>query len=273
MSSSDRSSESRHSGGDARREAGRDDLIRLLGATGDPMSITEVSEALERQGLDYSSQSTLARRLKQLERDGLCFQAGREGRVLSPEGLALFRRLEEDTTRNELLAAVQSISTSEGLEDLLRIRRAVEPEAAREFAVAASEAQIEELRQTQALYREVVAPGGPHPRGAALGFHRYLAKASTNPFVLLVLNEALHERTGRVEAAMDVVLQQQRTHESSVHFHDDIIDAIVRRDAAAAEESMRAHLDTLLSEIERLKPGRDLDLLDSILEWSLTPDS
>lgn len=236
------------------------------------MSITDVSQALDREAIDYSSQSTLARRIKQLEGEGLCFQAGREGRVLSREGLAQFQRIEEDRTRNELLAVVQSIATSEGLEDLMRIRRAVEPEAAREFAVSATDEQIEELRAAQARYREIVAPAGPHPRGAALGFHRHLAKASKNPFVLLVLNEALHERTGRVEAAMDVVLQQQRTHESSVHFHDDIIDAIVRRDPKAAEESMRAHLDTLLDEIERLKPGRELDLLDSILEWSLAPD-
>ena len=255
-----------------RREAERDDLIRLLGQASRPMSITDVSEALDAEGLDYSSQSTLARRLKQLERDGLCFQAGREGRILSPEGMAGFQLLEEDATRRDLLARVQSISTSEGLEQLLRIRRAVEPEAAREFAEAATDAQIDALRAAQALYRDAVAPAGPHPRGAALGFHRHLATASTNPFVLLVLNEALHERTGRIEAAMDVVLQQQRTHESSVHFHDDIIDAIVRRDPQAAEESMRAHLDTLLGEIEQLKPGRELAMLDSILEWSLTPD-
>ncbi|MCH1883978.1 FCD domain-containing protein [Agrococcus sp. ARC_14] len=257
---------------DEQREADRDDLIRLLGRARRPMSITDVCERLDAEGLDYSSQSTLARRLKQLERDGLCFQAGREGRILSPEGTARYRQLEEGATRSDLLTQVQSISTSEGLEQLLRIRRAVEPEAAREFAESATDEQIEELRATQALYREAVAPAGPHPRGAALGFHRHLATASNNPFVLLVLNEALHERTGRIEAAMDVVLQQQRTHESSVHFHDDIIDAIVRRDPVAAEESMRAHLDTLLAEIEQLKPGRDLDLLDSILEWSLTPD-
>ena len=36
-----------------RREVDRDDLIRLLGSASAPMSIADVSQALERDGLDY----------------------------------------------------------------------------------------------------------------------------------------------------------------------------------------------------------------------------
>lgn len=254
---------------DVLREPDRDDLIRTLGQANRPMSIADVDAALIQHGLGYASQSTLARRLKDIEREGLCFQSGREGRILSPSGLALFKSILEREERAGLLKTVQSISTSEGLEQMFRIRRAVEPEAAREFAASATEDDIERLREMQVHYREAVAPGGPQPRGIALDFHRYIARKSKNPFVLLVLNEALHERTGRVEAAMDVVLQQERTHESSIHYHDGIIDAILRRDAEGAEDSMRVHLDNLLTEIEAMKPGGSLGLLDNILEWSL----
>lgn len=250
-------------------EPKREDLIRVLGDAERPLSIADVNSALRDLGLGYTSQSTLARRLKDIEREGMCFQTGREGRVLSPAGSAEYRRLREDRARTDLLGSIHAISSSEGLEQLMRIRRAVEPEAAREFAATATDDDIEQLREMVAHYREVVAPGGLHPRSVALDFHRYIAQKSTNPFVRLVLNEALHERTGRIEAAMDVVLQQHRTHESSIHFHGDVIDAIVRRDPRAAEDSMRAHLDTLIAEIEAIKEGRELVLLDSILEWSL----
>lgn len=254
---------------DALFEPGRDDLVRVLGDSEEPLSIVEVSEKLAEDQLGFTSQSTLARRLKDIEREGLCFQSGREGRILSPSGRSEYRRIQESLERSRLLESIQGISSSEGLEQLIRIRRAVEPEAAREFAANATDADVEQLRAMVSHYREIVTPGGAHPRDIALDFHRYIAQRSRNPFVRLVLNEALHERTGRVEAAMDVVLQQQRTHESSIHFHDDVIDAIVRRDPTRAELTMRAHLDTLLEEIEMAKSGRDQALLDNILEWSL----
>lgn len=252
----------------------RIDVVRVLGRLGSPISVAEMREQLVALGHADISNSTVARRMKEIEKLGLCHQEGREGRVLTRDGQECYRQLLEDETHQGHLSAIRSVASSSGLEQLLRIRRAVEPEAAFEFATNASEDDLCELGRMQDEYKSVVGAGGSHPRGAALDFHRFIAGRSQNPFVQLVLNEALHPRHDRVEAAMDLVLQQQRVHEASSGFHDALITALQQRDAHEAEQLMREHLDAMLAECEDLRrPGNENGLLDSLLEWARSSGS
>lgn len=244
-------------------------MLGVMGRIDSPISIAEMRDQMVSLGNPEASFSTVARRLKDLADLGLCHQVGREGRVLSAEGQAYYLSLQEKDLRQQLLDQARGISTSEGLEQLLRIRRAVEPEAVFEFAQNASEEDILDLQHLEDEYKKVVSVGGSHPRGSALDFHRMIARHSKNPFVQLVLNEALHPKLDRVEVAMDAVLRQQHVHESSLGFHDAILEALLLRDALAAEILMREHLDSMLSEFEKKGPRNNIQLLDSILEWSM----
>ena len=246
----------------------RIEMVRVMGRATSPLSVAEMQDQMVALGYPENSFSTVARRLKEIEEMGLCHQVGREGRVLSREGQAYFLTLQERERRQELLRHARGISTSEDLERLLRARRAVEPEAVHEFALNASDEEIEHLRKLESEYESVVGVGGSHSRGSALDFHRMIASQSKNPFVLLVLNEALHPKLDRVEAAMDAVLQQQHVHAASLRFHDAILDAVLARDAQGAENLMREHLDSMLAEFEDIGPRNERDLLNSILEWS-----
>jgi DNA-binding FadR family transcriptional regulator len=256
------------SAGDALFDPGPHSLLLLAIARADaPVVVFQARSALVEAGTDVS-ESTVARRLRELDAAGLTILLGKQGRVLTQAGSAHVGQLLATRRREEQIRAATTVHTSEALLDLLRVRRAVEPEAVREAAERATEEDINALRTMQREYVRRVAEGKDLPRDLALEFHRRVTDIARNPLLQATLSVALDRRLDRVEAALDVVLQRHHVHEVSAQAHERILDAIEARDGAQAEELMRTHLTAMVAEVEKFTVEDDVGLLDRLLTWS-----
>ncbi len=131
---------------------------------------------------------------------------------------------------------------------ILDSRATVEAELARNAAERATPKDIEELK---ALAR-IGATGGKGSEldsfiGADRDFHRKFAELAENP-VLSDFARSLHERSIRY---WYLHLWQTLDDKATVKQHTAIADAIARRDAEAAAEAVRAHIESLRTRLMR----------------------
>jgi GntR family transcriptional regulator, transcriptional repressor for pyruvate dehydrogenase complex len=132
------------------------------------------------------------------------------------------------------------ISQQEGTIHLAEMRRILEPEIA---ALAAP--RIEE--QLLGTMREAVAAMDRSIRGqepeayieADLDFHLALAEAAGNPLVLALIDSIV----GLLREQRSRIFKVDGGPERGQFHHKRILEAIERRDADAAREAMRAHLE------------------------------
>lgn len=142
---------------------------------------------------------------------------------------------------------VQPGSISEILK-ILDSRATVEAELARNAAERATPKDIEELR---ALAR-IGATNGKASEldsfiGADRSFHRKFAEIAENP-VLSDFARSLHERSIRY---WYLHLWQTLDDKATIKQHTAIADAIARRDAEAAAQAVRAHIESLRTRLMR----------------------
>ncbi|HWV55699.1 GntR family transcriptional regulator [Pseudorhodoplanes sp.] len=131
---------------------------------------------------------------------------------------------------------------------ILDSRATVEAELARNAAERATAKDIEELK---ALAR-VGGSGTKSPEldsfiGADRAFHRKFAELAENP-VLSDFARSLHERSIRY---WYLHLWQTLDDKATIKQHTAIADAIARRDADAAAEAVRAHIESLRTRLMR----------------------
>ena len=140
------------------------------------------------------------------------------------------------------------------MRDMLLVRRAIEPEAAR---LAASRASEEDMRQLDSFARAHCA--APTEDGSrvepAVCFHCQLVRSSHHKFLIEIGLMAIEQNDtsllDRIAHSPGMGLLGQRETEDRAAAlakdHTAIVDAIRRRDPAAAERRMRAHIDRLLT--------------------------
>ncbi|TDE54079.1 FadR family transcriptional regulator [Nonomuraea mesophila] len=251
-------------------ERSADAILEVLAGAPEPLGARQVLQVLKQgAGLDIS-EATVARRLRLLDRRGFTVAAGTKGRMLTSAGRQhVATVLRGRTTATRFLEGTQ-VRTSEGLIDLLRARRTVEPEAAREAALCEDNAAA-----AQAL-TGLVERHGRHfadvhevPRDIALTFHRRVARCTRNPIVKAMLDVVLDPALDRLEAALDVVLDSHRSGEVTVIEHQRIADAIGAGRADEAEEAMRAHMDRLLDEAGRFLTEETAPIVERLLTWGM----
>jgi DNA-binding FadR family transcriptional regulator len=120
---------------------------------------------------------------------------------------------------------------------VLEYRRIVEKGAA---ALAAERATDQDLVEMEAVYDQMVAlrDNVAEFSRADLEFHLVLAKATYNP-VIIKVNNVLRSI---LEVSMESIVSSLGM-EDGLHYHRLIIDAILARDAQAAESIMQEHVD------------------------------
>jgi DNA-binding GntR family transcriptional regulator len=142
---------------------------------------------------------------------------------------------------------VQPGSISEILK-ILDSRATVEAELARNAAERASPKDIDELK---ALARIGATNGKTSELDSFIGadreFHRKFAELAENP-VLSDFARSLHERSIRY---WYLHLWQTLDDKATVKQHTAIADAIARRDADAAADAVRAHIESLRTRLMR----------------------
>lgn len=122
--------------------------------------------------------------------------------------------------------------------ELLQFRRLLEPEVASLAAERATENDVRRLRELIDRQRRAgVRRAGANRADAR--FHRELARIAGNQLVLDFL-DALHEilERHRYEGALDETVRQ----------HEAIVEAVARRDPAAARRATAEHLDWVMAE-------------------------
>lgn len=244
-------------------------LLMAIGRADAPVGVLQARAALADAGLDVS-ESTVARRLRDLDGAGSTLLLGKQGRVLTTAGSQQVAALTATRRREELIEEARTVHTSQAFLDLLRVRRALEPEAAREAAERADGQDRADLRTMQDEYSRLVAKGGDLPRHSALVFHRRLLAISRNPLLTATLEVALDPGLDRVEAALDIVLRRHHAHEVGARDHEELLAAIEAGDGDRAEAVMRDHLTAMLAEVERVTDEVGTGLLDRLLAWSST---
>ncbi len=226
--------------------------LALLAESADPIGSVRLAEVL-RQGGIAVAEATAGRYLRHLDERGLTRAlAGKRGRVITEAGRARLAELRDSRRQDEhgarMRRAVAATEVDE-LVDLLRVRRAVETEAAR---LAAGRATDEELAQIAAISRRHVhdVGAGRDTVEPSMHFHRIIAEASHNRMLIAVAlllldpaNEPLEKLLGQIALDSGATLDQ-------AHDHVTLALALGARDAAAAEAAMRAHMDKLIAAVE-----------------------
>lgn len=182
------------------------------------------TELAERLGI---SRTPVREAIRQLEADGLVTHLPRQG------------------------ATVRGLDYAEVIE-LYEMRAVLEGTAARLAARVASDIELEELA---ALNAELaLAAPGPAAQELNRQFHRTLLDAARNRF--LVKSMSALQRTLFILGP--TTLAQQPRVQGVFAEHDAVLQGLRDRDASAAEEAMRAHIEAALK--LRIKGMRDREI-------------
>lgn len=240
-------------------------LLLCLREGDGPMGARQLLAAVRLRGVD-ASESTIARRLRDLDAQGLTVQHVTRGRTLSAAGherADLVARV--DNSASELQEATRIRSAHDVLH-LLRARRAIEPEAIADAAAVATPHDIARLRGLIGDHVTQLHSRGPIPRDKALEFHRSITRLTTNPLVQSMLAVVLDPSLDHIEGTLDVILQAHGSDRESVDEHEMMLDAVARGQSERAAEIMRRHLTRLCNEIEAFMKRNDPELLHRLLQ-------
>ncbi|MFB7224684.1 FCD domain-containing protein [Streptomyces sp. NPDC056227] len=240
-----------------------DALLVVIHEAGGPVGARQISAALADRGRAVS-ESSVARRLRHLDAQGLTLQLGAKGRVLTEAGSRAVERLRRASRGASLLSASE-IRTAQDVIHLLKARRAIEPEAVRDATEQISDVDLAALRAVVAEHHDRASAEERPPRDIALTFHRLAGASARNPLVQAMISIVLDSSHDRVEAALDVILKTHHRSAVSVSEHEAIVEAMAQRDAERAAELMRAHLDRLLEEVNTFILRYDAELLERLL--------
>jgi DNA-binding GntR family transcriptional regulator len=164
------------------------------------------------------------------------------------EGLARLRQehyLERVVGHGYFVARV----TLQSINETFSVRRLLEGAAAARAAESATPAEIEQLRALAVL--PVPVPSTQHctrreapavyrdAENANLRFHLAVAAAARNTLLLELIERCLEQ----VDRFMSLGVHFGPFHQGATDAHLAVVDAIARRDAAAAQASMEEHLD------------------------------
>ena len=230
--------------------------LELMRDSEGPVGNHKLVSALHAAGFDLA-EATAGRVLRDLVMRGLARTLGKQGRVLTAAGRAMLDDLKERMSRRQRsarLVDVASVRSAESLRDMLLVRRAIEPEAARLAASRASEEDIQQLDSFARAHCAAPAEGGSRVEPAVC-FHCQLVRSSHHKFLIEIGLMAIEQNDTPLldriahSPGMGQLGQRETEQEAAAlaRDHTAIVEAIRRRDPAAAERRMRAHIDRLLT--------------------------
>jgi len=155
--------------------------------------------------------------------------------------------ISNDTTQalRHSLGLVIKIGQSEGLGDLVEVREILEPEIAALAALRATEEHIATMKSAVAVMDQSLNDSEAFIE-ADLDFHLALAEATGNALILTLIDsivDLLREQRIRIFQVEGGAARGQ-------YHHKTILAAVVRRDAEAASNAMREHLQQVRRDSE-----------------------
>lgn len=236
-------------------------ILQIIDASPTPVGARQLKAELVRAGL-APSESTIARRLRTLDRDGLTRKVHRLGRVATALGSEFIAH----RMQNAGAPWQPPITVRDGtmLLDLLQARLWIEPAVARDVAGHATAAEIAQLTD--------LVDAGEHGAQSAVDaipgveFHRAVASLVRNPFLSAAQRPVLSTNLQYIDYTLDTVLDAAIGLASGVTSHRAILAAIVERSPEAAEDAMREHLLNLIAGVRRFLESNGDRVLSRILE-------
>jgi DNA-binding GntR family transcriptional regulator len=149
--------------------------------------------------------------------------------------------------------AATPLLTPGQVSDMYDVRLALEPLAAREAALRATDEQLAAIEAAIGSKRDMIAAGSAEHRVLALEdarFHGAIAGAAGNDFLRDAV-QRLHPHLHLYRLYTSAQIVQKATHRE----HDAIAKALRGRDAASAEDAMRSHLEASLARLVDLVQG------------------
>ncbi|MDR3355218.1 MAG: FCD domain-containing protein [Synergistaceae bacterium] len=224
-------------------------LLELIDTDGFSMGAGKAQEALASSGI-MVSEPTAGRVLRDLERAGLLEKNGSHGRKLTSEGkrkLLEHQAVQDNIERARSFAESINPTEKEELLDILAARRAIEVELARMAASNITAPEIEKLRSSVEESR-VLFQRGENISDSDTRFHMTIASASRNRTLAGALKLIWHD--GRYAKKLAHV----RYHSKNVmgDDHVEIIEALASGDTGRAGNAMKAHIDNVIRDVEKL---------------------
>lgn len=147
---------------------------------------------------------------------------------------------ELDARPLELYLQLAVSSLDGGLGDAVELRRALETRAA---ALAAERRSDEDVARLRSVLETMFRVRMEHEAwiSADIEFHTIIAQASGNSLIRF-LNQALHSTMRYVIGTLHARKDMRNADETVAH-HREIVDAIERKDAPAAQRAMSDHFD------------------------------
>lgn len=237
--------------------------LRLMAEAAEPVGNHRLLNALADEGIQLA-EATAGRILREISLAGYAETVGRRGRVLTAQGRAkLIELTEREALRNQTARLVEVFAAHdvERVIDLLLVRRAVEPEAARLAAERATEDEIAAIRASACDHCNAVGNEGER-LDPALRFHDAVIRASHNDILVAVGPLILQERNLEALKVLDrIALDPQVSHTAvaeaereAIALADDhtrIMNAIAARNPDLAAQEMFAHMDRLIDYAKR----------------------
>ncbi|MCM3659789.1 FCD domain-containing protein [Georgenia satyanarayanai] len=243
-------------------------LLAVLASAPGPIGTRAARLALEEMGIAVS-ESSVSRRLRELDERGWSVPVGAKGRVLSPDGQRRHAALEFSDRTTASIGQAVDVRDVHDLLDLLHARKAVESAAAADAATHASTADLDDLQRLVAQHRQAVGtPDMAHQPG--LDLHRRVAAIAPNRMLKTLTGLVLAPHLDRVESVLDIVLGSDSHQSDVVEEHQQIADAICSRDPEAAERAMDAHFDKMIDAGQRLIVGESASVVSRLLSWMET---
>jgi GntR family transcriptional regulator, transcriptional repressor for pyruvate dehydrogenase complex len=228
--------------------------LETVASADGPVGASRLVERLSQHDIELS-EATAGRFLRSLDRRGLTQPVGKLGRLLTEAGRLRIRELEimqrQDEQTALLVGAASPVDIGE-LIDLLYVRRAVEPEAARHAALRATDEEREALRTLADSHVHHVMGGGGDA-DAALNLHRLVARASHNKMLIAVAGLTVDPSTNGLSTLLDLISSEAGAQFTFAHEHREIVDAILVRDPDRAGNLMREHIDDLIKVVDQYR--------------------
>lgn len=224
------------------------EILRLLGKAAGPIGASVLLSKLESQF--STSEPTIGRKLRELDREEYTRKVARRGRVITDKGRKYLNLLNRNFRKFDqtasLLAVLDTRDNRELLIEVLEARHVLETHVARQAAVHITEESLEALRQLLAKQQESV---GSEDRGAEedVQFHHIIARSSGNR----VLERAL--ALIRSESQLSPYVARIRGEVSSrlVTDHEEIYQALAEHDPEGAAAAMGKHIKGLIADVKK----------------------
>lgn len=221
-------------------------LLKYMDENDNPVGSGTASALLTTAGFQVS-EATVGRLLRFMDSQGYTQRVGFKGRILTPLGREHVGQLSEIESRqrfSERLARLVRSQSLDGLLETLVARRAIEREIARLAALNLTSEQAENITLQVKEYESATGDRIAH---GDVAFHQALAEAAGNKVLKAALDLI------RQDAQLSPVLGYIRTqlHRQVFSDHKKILDAILARNSAAAEQAMVNHIENLISDVKK----------------------